>query len=126
MASPQDPGIPPKSPDVADQQQGGDLAQYAQQAQQAGVGQPKPPSGVELIEKILNDIAQQLTKIVEVANMVDPMYAEYATKMAQVGSLFMKSVQQAKQQKQTQGAGPQAGLDPSRGGAEGSANSLEA
>lgn len=120
-----DPGIPPKAPDVAQQQQGGgDLAQYAEQAQKAGAGPPQP-TGVQLIEKLLNDVSDTLSKMAQVAQMVDPIYTEYLKKMAQVGSEFMKEVQASKQ-KQAQGPGPQAGLEPSRGGAEGSANALAA
>lgn len=73
-----------------------------------------------MIEKLLNDVGETLTKMAQVAQMTDPIYVEYIKKMAQVGSEFMKEVQASKQ-KQAQGAGPQAGLDPSRG-AEGSAN----
>ncbi len=122
--SPMDPGVPPKAPDVAQQQGGGDLAQYAEKAQQAAGAGQQQPSGMQLIEKLLNDVSESLSKMAQVAQMTDPIYVEYIKKMAQVGSEFMKDVQASKQ-KQAQGPGPQAGLDPSRG-AEGSANALAA
>jgi hypothetical protein len=124
--SPQDPGIPPKAPDVQQQQQGGDLAQYAEQAQKSGAGQQQQPTGMQLVEKLLNDIAQQLESVGKVLSMENPVMMEYVKKMAQVGAMFMQEVQASKQKQQTQGAGPQAGLEPSRGGAEGSSNALAA
>jgi hypothetical protein len=119
-----DQSIPPQSPDVSAQQsEESPLAQYAQR--QAGAQQKQEPTGIGLIELRLNEIEQKLSDVAQVAAMVNPAYGEYVKKMAQVGALFMREVQSQKQ-KQTQGQGPMAGLEPSRAAAEGPSSALAA
>jgi hypothetical protein len=117
---------PPLPPDVTDQQQGNSLEQLASQQAQGGQQNKfqQPPTGIQLIEQLFNQVAETLSKIAEVAQMEDPMMIEYVKKMGQVGAEAMKSVQQAKQK--SQGQGSRAGLEPPRSGSEGQAQALAA
>lgn len=106
-----DTAVPPQAPDVSAQQQGSSLAEYTDRARRAGVNamQPQTPTGIELVEKIMNNVAQELTDVAKVLQMTWPMGIEYVKKMSQVGAPFMQELQQFKQ-KQSQGQGPNAGL----------------
>lgn len=105
---------PPLPPDVTSQQEGSPLGQYAQGAQQQQAQQPPQKTGVDLIEQLFNEVAEKLNQIAKVSSMVDPSFIEYIKKMAQVGGEAMKTIQAAKQQQQSQGSGPKAGVEPGR------------
>ncbi len=116
----EDSSIPPQAPDVtAQQQEASPLAAYADKASQVGSMQPQQPTGMALVETLMNDISQKLTDVAKVLSMENPVLIEYVKKIAQVGAQFMQEIQAAKQ-KQSQGAGQKAGLEPSRQGSEGS------
>lgn len=111
--------IPPQAPDVTEQQQGqSPLAAYADRASKAASMQAQQKTGMDLAEQLMNDISQKLTDVAKVLAMENPVLIEYVKKIAQVGAQFMQEIQAAKQ-KQAQGAGPRAGLEPSRMGSEG-------
>lgn len=124
-----DTSTPPQSPDVTAQQSESPLAAYMGKAQQANQNamQPQAPTGVDLVEKIMNNVAQELADVAEVLEMTWPMGIEYIKKMSQVGAPFMQELQQFKQ-KQSQGQGPSAGLAraPQSGMPEGQSNAVAA
>jgi hypothetical protein len=110
---------PPLPPDVTAQQQGTTpLQQYADMQDQNAGGAPNPPSGIDMIEGLMNEVADKLSQIAKVAQMVNPQLVEYIKKMAQVGGAAMQDIQASKQ-KQVQGGQRKTGLEPSRGGQEG-------
>lgn len=117
---------PPLPPDVTSQQSGSPLEQYADNVQQDnGSGAPaKQPSSNEMLEGLMNEVAEKLTQAAKVAQMVSPTLIEYIKKMAQVGAAAMQDIQASKQK--SQGSQPKSGLEPSREGSEGPSGVMNA